>query len=74
MNAQALQYLQAIVTLGGHGIAAHARVQPEVLDRMRENLTSMAADLLTANAALRAALTVLDAAESVIAGEGPRAN
>lgn len=74
MNAQALQYLQAIVAHGEHGIAAHARVQPEVLDRMRENLTAMAADLLTANAALRAALTVLDAAESVIAGEGPRAN
>jgi hypothetical protein len=68
------QYLASIAMLDPHALAAEARAHPEVFDRMRENLLVMVDDMLAATCALKGALAVVDAAQQVLAGEGPRAN
>jgi hypothetical protein len=70
----ARQYLASIARFDPHALAAEARAHPEMFDRMRHNLLAMADDVLTMTLAIKAAFRVVEAAQQVMAGEGPRAN
>lgn len=68
------EYLQRIGNLDEHELAAEARVDPAGFDRMRQSLLLMIDELLAMNVAMRKATQVVEAAEALLAGEGPRAN
>jgi hypothetical protein len=68
------EYVAHIAQFDPHALAAEAREHPEMFDKMRHNLLAMADDVLAMTLAIKAALGTVEAAQQVLAGEGPRAN